>query len=111
MIGILPFTNPFVCQRNEPTLNQWNTNLKSVLLLISFVEADEQISNVLEHYAKLHPSHEESLLSKARYQEQKRAVIKDRAEFMRLIDAVDEVLDEIERHLKANDGNKNQLDI
>lgn len=75
----------------------------------NFAEADEQISNVLEQYAKIHPSHEESLLSKARFQEQKRAIIKDRKEYMRLIDAVEGVLEEIEQHLKSNQGNKKNL--
>lgn len=65
----------------------------------------------MEHYAKLNPAHKESLLTKARYQDQKRAVIKDRKEFMRLIDAVDVVLNEVEEHLKSNEGTQHYTRI
>lgn len=34
-------------------------------------------------------------------------MIKDRKEFMRLIDAVDDVLNEVEEHLKSNEGTNN----
>lgn len=74
-----------------------------------YPEADEQIGSVLERYAKLNPAHEATLLSKARYQEHKRDVIKNRTEFMRLIQAVDDVLTEVELHLKDNDGTKPKI--
>lgn len=100
----VPFIGPVRAGFLRKLRSQFLEKKNKSLNFISFSEADEQISCVLEHHAKLNPAYGEALLSKARFQEQKRAVIKDRKEYMRLIEAADEVLADVEQQLKNVEG-------
>lgn len=48
----------------------------------------------------------EILLSKVQFQKQKRKVIQNRDEFLKLVEAVETVLSEVEEELAAHNGNR-----
>lgn len=69
-----------------------------------FPETNVKVRTILEEYAKINPIHADVLLSRAEMQEKKRALIENRSDFMLLVDAVNEILTDVETELTKHDG-------
>lgn len=70
----------------------------------TFTEREEDMLNKLEANAKENRLHQATLLMKVKMQREKFDVIKDSDEFQRLIDAVGNLLIEIESQLQSQSG-------
>lgn len=69
-----------------------------------FSESEQQIVSTLELQAERDPSYKDALLTKAHLHKKSLDDVKDREYFLKLINAVDLVLTEVEKQLQQEEG-------